>query len=188
VAIKWDRFSPKALRSICESTRRLNIWHGAVRSSKTVSSIVRFLEFLATAPAGDILISGKTERTVYRNILRPIQDIVGRGNFRYARNTGECTIAGRLCYVAGANDERAEEKIRGMTLIGAYVDEATVLPESFFRMLGTRLSLPGAKMFVTTNPDGPFHWLYTDYIQNPDIDAAVFHFTLDDNPVLSEEY
>lgn len=188
MAIKWGRFSPKALRSIRESTRRLNIWHGAVRSSKTVSSSVRFLEFIATAPPGDILISGKTERTVYRNILRPIQDIVGRGNFHYARNTGECTIAGRLCYVAGANDERAEEKIRGMTLIGAYVDEATILPESYFRMLGTRLSLPGAKMFVTTNPDGPFHWLYTDYIQNPDIDAAVFHFELDDNPVLSEEY
>ena len=56
MAIKWDRFSPKALRSICESTRRLNIWHGAVRSSKTVSSIVRFLEFIATAPPGDILI------------------------------------------------------------------------------------------------------------------------------------
>ena len=50
MAIKWGRFSPKALRSICESTRRLNIWHGAVRSSKTVSSIVRFLEFIATAP------------------------------------------------------------------------------------------------------------------------------------------
>ena len=188
MAIEWGQLSPKAILSIRDSTRRINIWHGAVRSSKTINSIIRFLEFIATAPPGDILISGKTERTVYRNILRPIQGIVGPGNFHYARNTGECTIAGRLCYVAGANDERAEEKIRGMTLIGAYVDEATVLPESYFRMLGTRLSLPGAKMFVTTNPDSPFHWLYTDYIQNPDIDAAVFHFTLDDNPALSEEY
>jgi len=43
VGIKWEPLSPKALRSICESTRRLNIWHGAVRSSKTVTSIVRFL-------------------------------------------------------------------------------------------------------------------------------------------------
>jgi hypothetical protein len=50
VAIKWGQLSPKAILSICESTRRLNIWHGAVRSSKTVSSVTRFLEFIADAP------------------------------------------------------------------------------------------------------------------------------------------
>ena len=81
MGIKWEPLSPKGLASIRDSTRRLNIWHGAVRSSKTINSIIRFLEFIVTAPAGDILISGKTERTVYRNILRTIQDIVGQDQF-----------------------------------------------------------------------------------------------------------
>ncbi len=66
--------------------------------------------------------------------------------------------------MVGANDERAEEKIRGMTLAGAYVDEASVLPESFCKMLLTRLSVEGARLYATTNPDSPMHWLKRDYL------------------------
>ena len=36
-----------------------------------------------------------------------------------------------------------------------YVDEATVIPEEFFTQLLGRMSVPGAQLFGTTNPDGP---------------------------------
>jgi len=74
----WTEFSPKALRSIDESTARLNIWHGAVRSSKTVSSMVRWIQYIDAAPPGDLLMIGKTERTLGRNILNPMQEILGQ--------------------------------------------------------------------------------------------------------------
>ncbi len=56
-------------------------------------------------------------------------------------------------------------------------------------MLLTRLSLPGAKLFATMNPEGPYHWMKTDYIDKAkEIGAAVWHFILEDNNALDKEY
>jgi PBSX family phage terminase large subunit len=184
----FGRFSPKAEASILMSTRRINIWEGSVRSGKTISSIVRWLEYIKTAPPGDLLMCGKTERTLKRNILDVIESIVTPRYYRYNRGTGEVTLYGRRIYVAGANDERSEGKIRGLTLSGAYCDEITLFPESFFKMLLSRLSVKRAMLFGTTNPDGPYHWLKTDYIDNDKINKTVWHFTLEDNPNLDPAY
>ena len=42
---------------------------------------------------------------------------------------------------------------------------SSVFDEDFFVMLLSRLSEPDAKLFATTNPDSPNHWLMTNYIQ-----------------------
>jgi PBSX family phage terminase large subunit len=102
---------------------------------------------------------------------------------------GEFTIFDKKVYVVGANDERAEGKIRGSTFAGALVDEASIIPESFFKMLLSRLSVDNAKVFVTTNPDSPLHWLKTDFIdRRSELDISVFRFVLDDNPSLGQVY
>lgn len=131
---------------------------------------------------------GKTERTLKRNILDPMEQILGTKRFRYNRGLGEVHVGKRRIYVAGANDERAETKIRGMTLAGAYGDELTLWPESFFKMLLSRLSVPGAKFFGTTNPDSPFHWLKTDYLDTEGLDLKSWHFELEDNLNLDPAY
>lgn len=76
-----------------------------------------------------------------------------------------------------------------MTAAGAYVDELTLLPEEFFSQLLARLSVPGAKLFATTNPDGPAHWARKKFLlrQNT-LDLRSWHFTLDDNPALDPAY
>jgi PBSX family phage terminase large subunit len=91
----------------------------------------------------------------------------------------------------GANDAKAETKIRGLTLAGAYCDEITLYPEDFFQMLITRLRSPNAKLFGTTNPDNPFHWLKRDFIDkatNTDDGTRVFKLNLDDNYYLDPAY
>lgn len=186
--MKWGLFSPKGLDSIDNSTARLNIWQGAVRSGKTICSIIRWLEFIKTGPAGDLLMVGKTERTLYRNILGPIRQIVGRKHFKYNRGMGELRIFGRVIYIAGANDERSADKIRGLTLAGAYCDELTLWPSSMFKELLNRLSVAGAKLFGTTNPDGPFHWLKVEYLDKPGLDLRSWHFRLEDNLNLPADY
>lgn len=186
--MQWGLFSEKGLRSIAESTARLNIWHGAVRSGKTICSIVRWLDFVKNGPPGDLLMVGKTERTLYRNILGPIRQIVGKKRFKYNRGMGELTLCGRLIYIAGANDERSADKIRGLTLAGAYGDELTLWPESMFAELLNRLSVGGAKLFGTTNPDGPFHWLKVKYLDKPGLNLRAWHFGLEDNLNLDPEY
>ena len=189
MSFEWGEFSPKALTSIRESDARINIFEGSVRSGKTINSIVRWLDYVRTGPSGDLIIIGKTERTVKRNILDIIQQIVGNRHFSYNRGLGEAYILGRKVYIVGASDERSEGKIRGMTLAGAYGDELTLWPKSFFKMLLSRLSVKGAKLFGTTNPEGPYYWLKTEYIDKAkNLDLKVFSFRIDDNRNLDQDY
>lgn len=171
------------------STRRLNIWDGAVRASKTVASLIRWLRYVDVGPPGELLMAGKTERTLLRNVLHPMMEILDPGELRVNLGAGEAELWGRRLYLAGANDARAETKIRGLTLAGGYGDEITTWPESFFRMLLSRLSVTGAQFFGTTNPDAPGHWLHRDFLKRTgDLDLARFHFTIDDNPYLDPAF
>lgn len=184
------KFSPKAMDFIHNSTARLNIAHGSVRSSKTVNCTVRWLIYIFEAPPGDLLMAGKTVASLQRNVLNDIADIAGVKYFRWVdRQKGELNLFGRRVHIVGANTAESEERIRGLTLAGAYCDEVSIYPKSFMDMLMTRLSVRGAKCFCNCNPDRPNHWFLQDYISNPKIqDRKVWHFTLEDNPNLDEGY
>lgn len=181
-------FSPKQIDSYENSYARINIWEGAIRSGKSHISLLRFLRELQEGPQGSYLIAGVTERTIKRNIIDPIFMLMGE-NVHYRQGIGELKIMGKKVYLVGASDQRAEGKIRGATLAGALADEASLLPETFFQMLLSRLSIKDSKLFVTTNPDSPFHWLKQKFIdREKELDLRRFHFTLNDNPSLTEEY
>jgi PBSX family phage terminase large subunit len=193
----------KQARSVHLATARINIWEGSVRSSKTICSLLAWLQYTRTGPAGNLVMVGRTERTLKRNIIDPLVEMLGPKRCRYVAGEGEVWILGRRIYVAGANDERAQEKIRGLTLAGAYVDEVSIVPESFWSMLLTRCSIDGARIFGTSNPDSKNHWLMRDFLSkastwlrhdgtihtNPDgMDLHRFSFRLADNPTLSAAY
>ena len=88
--IEWSEFSPKALDFLSNSTARLNILHGSVRSSKTINCTVRWLDFLVNGPQGDLAMLGRTTATLQRNVLNDLFDIVGhfgdQDDIRAARN------------------------------------------------------------------------------------------------------
>lgn len=181
--------SKKQMDFLLDSTAEINIADGAVRSGKTHVFNLRWLEYIMTAPPGDLLMVGKTIRTLEQNVLKPrngIFDMLGPGNYQYNSSTGELFIAGRKIYCKGANDESAENKIRGMTLAGALCDEVTLFPKSFVDQLKARCSVAGAKQFWNCNPDSPFHYIKTEYLDNPEMQYIVKHwrFLMDDNPYL----
>ncbi|MFJ7208220.1 PBSX family phage terminase large subunit [Streptomyces sp. NPDC098789] len=186
--------SPKQVASIRGATRRINIWHGSVRSGKTIASLVCFLLMIRRAPAsGLIVICGRSLQTIERNCLDVLADRALFGDVaaevHHTRGATTAVILGRVVHLVGASDARAEGRLRGMTASLAYCDEVTLLPAAFFRQLLARLSVPGAKLIGTTNPDSPRHWLRTDYLDRAgDLDLAAFHFRLADNPSLSEAY
>lgn len=168
---------------------RMVICDGAVRSGKSIGADHAWVDFVLHGPGGNLLMTGKTQDTISRNIIDPLIDIFGGKVCRHNRGTREFYIGGRRIYVVGANDERAQERIRGVTLVGAYVDEASTVPESFWTMLRARLSSPGARMIATTNPDTPLHWLKHDWLDKAaELDIAHFHFHLSDNPYLPSAY
>lgn len=194
--LPWTRvLSPTQLRSIVESQARINMWTGAIRSGKTISSLLRWLLFIANeAPkSGELFMIGQTTRTIERNLLEPLQDPEIFGELarfvQHTPGTDVAVILGRRVALVGATDVKAFKRIRGATGAGAYVDELSLLPANFLTELLGRLSLSGAKLFGTTNPDGPAHWLKTEYIDRADhLGMRHFTFTLDDNPSLDDDY
>lgn len=179
--------SPKQDLSYLESTHRFNIWVGAVRSGKTFSSIRKFLNRLKHGVPGDAMIIGVNRGTIHRNVLSHMYKTLGFPCPSPMAN--KVTLYGRDIYFVGAPDVSAVTTIQGSTLAYAYVDEATCIPEAFWKMLETRLSVPGAQLFATCNPEGPAHWLKKDYIDRKDVhDLSFWSFELDDNPILDEAY
>lgn len=169
--------------------RRLNVLEGSVRSGKTFSSLILWALWLGTRPEnGKYLMVGRTLTTLKRNCLEPLQGLLGEGNMRVSIPAKRAEIFGRQVDLEGAANALSENKIRGVTLHGAYVDEITLIPRDFFVMLLSRLSTEGAKMFGTTNPDSPRHWLKTEYLDNPEIDVYRIKFLLDDNTTLPQDY
>lgn len=181
--------SPKQTSSIREASAPVNLWHGSIRSGKTIASLLAFLRWLPTAPPGPVAIIGKTRETIARNILEPIRQIDRRAIGEWTKAPTKVWIMGRNVHLIGANDATSESKVRGLTLAGAYVDEVTLLQRAFFVQLLGRLSVTGSRLFGTTNPDSPQHWLKTDYLDRADqLGWRVWHFVMDDNPGLTDEY
>lgn len=179
--------SAKQCESIADSKKRFNIWVGAVRSGKTYASIKRFIWALKSGVPGDAMIIGVNRGTIHRNILTHMYKELG-----FPCPSPMCNkvkLYGRDVYFVGAPDVSAVTTIQGSTLAYAYVDEATCIPEPFWKMLESRLSVPGAQLFATCNPEGPSHWLKKDYLDRSDIHDIIFwNFNLDDNPALDERY
>jgi PBSX family phage terminase large subunit len=196
-ALKIKPFSPNQLRALALSTAPFNLWDGSIRSGKTFLSIAWLIQINQTCPEGDGMILGQTPQTIERNFLNSFMEIVGEGNYHY--KTGERLdlyyYVGderkvRRFYIVGAKDVGAIKRIRGSTLMIAYVDEGTLMPETVFEELVGRLSSKHAKCLVTTNPDSPNHWLLKQYVEDAEAskDWRRFKFLLEDNWALDPEY
>lgn len=180
--------SPKQLTLIGDPSP-VTLAHGSIRSGKTLAQLIGFAQWVAhDAPPGPLAIIGVTRDTINRNLLEQL-DLLDPAICMWSPRSSTCTIYGRTVHRISGNDRKAEEKIRGLTLAGAFVDEATLIPEAMFVQLLGRASIPGAKIFASTNPDNPRHWLKTTYIDRAGLlDWNVQHFTMRDNPGLTPEY
>lgn len=172
------------------SLKRINLLEGSVSSGKTWISLVLWAFWVKTMPENGLyMMCAKTLTSLKNNCLLLLQDMVGEYNFTFSISAKEGKLFGRNILFEGANDERSESKIRGITLQGAYCDELTQFPRGFFTMLLSRLRLSGAKLIATTNPDSPTHWLKSDYIDRKDeLDFLDVLFLLDDNTTLPKDY
>lgn len=183
-----ELLNPKQLDFMIAKDKRINLLTGSVRSGKTYISLLKWAIFVGTMPENvEFLMTGKTLTSLKRNCLGLLQDLVGTQNFTFSISQKSAKLFGHTIWLEGANDDRAESKIRGMTLAGAYVDELTQIPEDFYKMLLSRLSVKNAKLYATTNPDTPTHWVKINIIDNEEIDKSVWNFTLDDNEILKKE-
>ncbi len=179
---------------VVNSTAFVNLSEGSIRSGKTISSLLRWLMYVATAPrGGELVVVGRTRDSLNRNVFGPLQDPALFGPLAaltsYTNGAATAVILGRTVHVLGASDAKAEKVLRGLTCAGAYVDELTVVSEDFFQQLLGRCSVEGAQIFATTNPDSPAHWVKARFLDRlGDLpDWRTWKFVLDDNPGLPAE-
>lgn len=178
-----------------DDEEHLYLTNDFIVTHNTIVAITSFVLFLmSNFNYQNASISGKTVMTARRNLVNPLKQICltlgievidhRSENFLELRQGKTCN----LVYIFGGKDERAQDMVQGLTLACSLIDEVVLMPESFYNQLVARHSVDGAKIFTTSNPGSPWSWFYKDVIKRlPKINGMYLHFTMDDNPSLSEE-
>jgi PBSX family phage terminase large subunit len=190
--------SPRQKEFIYNSTKKINIAHGPVRSGKTVGSLFRFMQAAYECPDSSIWMLGHTSTTVYHNCVRLLLEATDPSNPLYIfspfltwySHKRELKFRNKTIATLGAKDEGAIGAIQGKTFSLAYCDEITLYPESIIDMIQTRLSNPHSKLFASCNPSYPTHKIkqWIDFAEGGNDQYYSLQFMLDHNPYLDESY
>lgn len=177
------------------------ICDGAVRSGKTVSEALSFVLWsMSTFDGKNFALCGKTVGGLRRNVLGPLKQMLKSTGYIIEDSRMEgCFCIGAIdketkkkvtnyYYIFGGKDESSQDLIQGITLAGVFFDEVALMPESFVNQATARCSVEGAKFWFSCNPNSPFHWFKKEWINKVTEHKVLYlHFTMDDNPSLSEE-
>jgi PBSX family phage terminase large subunit len=201
VAVDVKPFSPKAIQAINESTGFLTVYHGAVRSGKTVCSELAWIKYMNETTETQFVMCGRTLASFFRNVLAGDFGLLKMlGPYGKYKNTQEGSkvlliqtpMGEKTCYIMGASDNSAYTKLRGLTIGGAYIDEASLIPRTFYEELMRRsIVSTDRRNIVTMNPESPAHWFYTDYLDRYEADKTpgykYFQFQISDNLAITKE-
>ena len=184
----WHKNSPDHLRDalICD---------GAVRSGKTFCMSLSFVLWTFYAFSGaDFGLCGKTIRSLRRNMVTPVIPLLQSLGFECEEKLSQNLLLVRYgkaenrFYLFGGKDEGAASLIQGITLAGVLFDEVALMPRSFVEQAMARCSVSGSRFWFNCNPEHPEHWFYREWILCAEQKNALYlHFTMDDNPSLSEK-
>lgn len=202
--LQVKRPSDRVLRTIYK-TGWLNVWEGAVRSSKTLTSTLAWLYYLSTSDDTYFLMTGKSVGSLMRNVYEGdmgIKKLVPGAYLRSGHTSLSINIPTpkgvKICYCFGGGNANSHEALVGVTVGGWYADEISehhqrFIEECFNRTVVSR----NRKHFWTLNPQTPKHYIYTNFLDIYDawtpeerIKAGGYywwHFTLEDNPALTPE-
>ena len=148
---------------------------------------------MASFSGRSFAICGKTIRSVKRNVIMPLMEVLSGLGFevydRLSSNYMEILAAGRknTFYMFGGRDESSASLIQGMTLCGVLFDEAALMPRSFVEQAVARCSVEGSKLWFNCNPEYPQHWFNREWVRKTkEKNLYYIHFKMEDNPSLSD--
>ena len=191
-------FSRKQLKILAfpDSEYDALICDGSVRSGKTsIMSVAFVLWAMRDFNHCNFGICSKTVQTAVKNVVRPLIEmtyIKEQFDIRFSRSTNELVLSRgdktNTFYIYGGKDESSYMLIQGITLAGVFLDEVALMPRSFVDQALARCSVTGSKYWFNCNPEGQLHWFNVDWIQKAEEKNALhLHFTMDDNPSLSDK-
>lgn len=168
---------------------------GAIRSGKTVSMSLSFVMWAMTMFSSQSFgMCGKTIGSFRRNVLFWLKLMLRSRGYKVVDHRSDNLVAiskngtTNNFYIFGGKDERSQDLVQGITLAGVFFDEVALMPESFVNQATGRCSVTGSKYWFNCNPDGPYHWFKTGWIDKRNEKKLLYlQFTMDDNLSLSEE-
>nr|DAI02231.1 MAG TPA: large terminase [Caudoviricetes sp.] len=167
---------------------------GAIRSGKTMSMSMAYVAWSMECFDGEnFIIAGKTVGSCRRNVIGPLKKMLATlGYFAQDhRSENYLTISKNgkenEYFVFGGKDEASQDLVQGITAAGAFFDEVALMPESFVNQATGRCSVDGSKFWFNCNPGSPYHWFKVKWLDKIlEKNLLHLHFTMDDNPSLSE--
>ena len=195
-------FSPKQLRVLRwwqagspDRKKDVIICDGAVRSGKTLClSLSFFMWAMACFRNQQFALCGKTIEGVRRNLLSQVLPLLEGLGMDYQERPAKHMLTVRLgkrenhFFLFGGKDESSSGLIQGITLAGVLLDEVVLMPESFVEQACARCSVPGSRIWMSCNPEGPGHWFYQNWVLKArERNALRIPFSMEDNPGLTEE-
>lgn len=167
---------------------------GSIRSGKTVSMSLSFVMWaMDTFEEQNFAMCGKTIGSFRRNVLLVLKLMLRSRGYKLkdhrADNMVEISFGGKVnyFYIFGGKDESSQDLIQGITLAGVFFDEVALMPESFVNQATGRCSVTGSKFWFNCNPDGPYHWFKTNWIDKAKEKGLLYlHFTMEDNLSLTD--
>lgn len=192
--------APKQVEFVLNATRKFNLAWGSMRSGKTVGLTYCFMHAAHMCPDNDIWMIGHTASTIFDNVInliinKPAQGLpdpfaIFRPFCTWHESKRELSFGDKIIHTLGAKDKSAAGIIQGKTMSLCYCDEMTLYDPYIIDVIQMRLSRPHSKLFASMNPTYPAHKLkqWIDFAERGDPSYYALHFTIDDNPYLTDDY
>ena len=190
------RMSRKQLRlaNLRDEDEDIIVVPGPFQCGKTFALCFGFTKLVATFPdpEADFIIAAQRRDLVLGTMLKGIEaacDQFGIGFDSYNSSKGYAKIEDHRVFAFIGATKGSGGKLRGQSVAGVWVDEVTQCDEDFVKEAIGRTSIEGAKTILSTNPEGPSHWLKRDYIDRAEeMNAVVIPFQMSDRPEPPPDY
>lgn len=187
-------------RLAIDGAQKVNLYHGPIRTSKTVGVGAAFSTWAnARYRNARFLLASKTMAQVRDAVVPELMRWGNRAGVpvKLRLNEKKLIVGRNVFMLYDGFDFAAADKIRGLTFAGAWLNEASLLPEDFVNVAMDRCHMDGSKVWLDTNPDAPNHHLYVGYLEgydkdgpliNPEAECLIMRGKFADNPSLSPGY
>lgn len=174
----------------------LTVLEGAVRSAKTVTSLIKWYKDILSSTDSVFLMSGNTLGSISRNCIYGDYGFISITGGKAQPKTDTdgskfLQLGSKRIYYCGADNKRSFAKIRGLTIGGWYADEIQLHDWDFIETAEARSFASESRFMIwTLNPDAPGSRIYKERIDRYRDEKTPgylwAHFTLDDNTALAD--
>ena len=182
------KLTPKQIEFVNDRSPE-SLVSGGYRCGKTVGLCVKLWLLCMWFPGNGILLGRKTRADLEATTLPTLFTIFPEGTYRYKVGPGVIEFTnGSKIFVKGLDTDgggddtkKASQKIRGMTLGAAAIDQLEEVGQDIYLNISGRLSIkiPYRPIFSTTNP--ATYWAYDYFKDNPRVGTSLVETGMLDN-------